>query len=219
MHVFVVGGNGQTGSLVIENLVSQGHTLTALVRNPASLALRAGLELVQGTPANIDDIKKAFAIPRKPDAVIITLSHAKGAVFDNGTLFLTHVTNNIVKVVRSVDPSIKIIYMSAFGVGDSFPALNFLMRGLVTVTSMATKYADHKGAENALKSANDIQFVVVRPVMLTNGEGRSVEPLGERGEKASFMPSISRASVAKFLVDAVQSKEWDGKAIVVSNGP
>jgi NAD(P)H-binding len=187
------------------------------VRNPASVPARIGLKLVQGTPANLDDVKKAFET-RKPDAVIVTLAHAKGAVFDNGALFLTHVTNNIVSAVRTVDTCIRIIYMSAFGVGDSFPGLNFLMRTAVKVTPMATKFGDHEGAENALTSAADIAFVVARPAMLTNGKEETVVTLGERGEKASFMPSISRASVAKFLADAVQNKEWDGKAIVIANG-
>ncbi|OKL58125.1 hypothetical protein UA08_06428 [Talaromyces atroroseus] len=218
MHVLIAGGSGQTGGLVIDNLVSQGHTITALVRNPASVPNRAGLKLIQGTPVNMNDIKKALDTPRKPDAVIITLAHAKGAVFDNGALFLTHVTNNFVSAVRSVDTSIKIIYMSAFGVGDSFPGLNFLMRGAVKATPMATKFADHKGAEDALKSAADISFVVVRPAMLTNGKEDTVVSLGEKGEKASFMPSISRASVARYMVDIAQNNKWDGKATVIANG-
>lgn len=248
MHVFTVGGNGQIGTLVIDNLISQGktillpnyllkrpsvaacvltaqpgHTVTALVRNPSAVQARDGVTLVKGTPANFDDVKKAFST--KPDAVVITLAHAKGLTFgdDGKTLFLTHVTNNIVSIVRSVDPSIKIAYLSAFGVGDSFPALNCLMRGLVRVTPLGTQFGDHEGAENALKKASaeeGIVFVAARPAMLNNGRENTVSPLGEKGENAkSFMPSISRASVARFLVDVALNKnrDWDGKTVVIAN--
>lgn len=233
MHFFIAGGSGQTGSQVITNLLQQGdHTITALVRNPSGIAIRSdqtGLTLVQGTPSNIADVKKALETPRTPDAVIITLAHVKGAVFDEqGTTFLTHVARNIAQAIKESTGGVertKVIYMSAFGVGESFPKLNFLMRGLVKVTPLGKQFIDHEGAEDALLAAardsgNDGKKVVatiVRPVMLTNNEEAEVESLGSIGEKASFMPKISRASVARFMVDAALGTEWDGRVAVIAN--
>ncbi|EED14648.1 conserved hypothetical protein [Talaromyces stipitatus ATCC 10500] len=225
MHFFIAGGSGQTGTHVINKLIQQGHTVTALVRNPSSITPRVGVKLVQGTPSNIDDIRKALQTPRTPDVIIITLAHVKGAVFDDrGTTFLTYVARNIAQCLEeSQMMTTKIIYMSAFGVGDSFPNLNCLMRVLVRVSPLASQFSDHKGAEDTLQSiATDADgrkavVTIVRPTMLTNGEEAKVQSLGSRGEKASFMPSIPRASVADFMVDAAQIDKCDGKVVVIAN--
>ncbi|RAO73343.1 uncharacterized protein BHQ10_009355 [Talaromyces amestolkiae] len=230
MHFFIAGGSGQTGSQVIDNILQQdqGHTVTALVRNPSSITSRSGLSLVQGTPSNIEDIRKALATPRAPDAVIITLAHVKGAVFDEqGTPFLTHVARNIAQALKeSAVERTKVVYMSAMGVGKSFSNLNFLMRGLVKVTPLAKQFIDHKGAEDTLlalarngrNNGSKIVATIVRPVMLTNTAAEEVEWLGEDGEKAvSFMPKVSRASVARFMVDAAVGTKWDDKVTVIAN--
>lgn len=231
MHFFIAGGSGQTGTQVIANILQQDdhHTITALVRNPSSITSRSGLNLVQGTPSNIDDIRKAIATPRAPDAVIVTLASVKGAVFDEqGTPFLTHVARNIAEALKECTEAAertKVIYMSAMGAGESYPNLNFLMRGLVKVTPLAKQFMDHKGAEDtfmtlAREGGNDGKKVVttiVRPVMLTNTAAAEVESLGGNGEKASFMPKVSRASVARFMVDAALGTEWDDRITVIAN--
>jgi nucleoside-diphosphate-sugar epimerase len=232
MHFFIAGGSGQTGSQVIGNILEQGghHTITALVRNPSSIPSRSGLTLVQGTPSNVEDIRKAFATPRYPDAVIITLAHVKGAVFDEqGTTFLTHVARNIAQCLKesaAAAERTKVVYMSAMGVGGSFPNLNFLMRGLVTMTPLSKQFIDHGRAEDALmalagEGGNDgkkIVTTIVRPVMLTNTAAAEVESLGENGEKGtSFMPKVSRASVARFMVDAALGTDWDDRVSVIAN--
>lgn len=233
MHFLILGGSGQTGSHVATNILQQedqGYTVTALVRNPSSITSRSGQTLVQGTPSNVDDIRKAFATPRAPDAIIVTLAHVKGAVFDEqGTTFLTHVARNIAHALKESTTAAertKVVYMSAMGVGESFPNLNFLMRGLVKASPLKNQFNDHKGAEDTLlvlarDGGNDRKKVVttvVRPVMLTNDAEAETESLGENGEKGkSFMPKISRASVARFMVDAALGTEWDDKVTVIAN--
>lgn len=233
MHFFIAGGSGQTGNQVIDNILrqeDQGHTITALVRKPSGVISRPGLSLVQGTPANIDDIRKAFTIPRTPDVVVITLAPVKNGVFDErGTTFLTHVARNIAQCLKESTTAAertKVVYMSAMGVGKSFPNLNFVMRWLVKMTPLAKQFIDHKGAEDTLielarKGGNDgRKFVttIVRPVMLTNTAAAEVDSLGENGEKAkNFMPKVSRASVAKFMADAALGTEFDDTVIVIAN--
>lgn len=153
----------------------------------------------------------------------------KGVVFDKqGTPFLTHVARNIAQSLKestTASEKTKVVYMSAMGAGESFPNLNFLMRGLVKVTPLAKQFIDHKGAEDTLMAlaneggndGNKVVATIVRLVMLTNGAEAEVEGLGENGEKASFMPKVSRASVARFMVDAALESEWDDKVAVIAN--
>jgi hypothetical protein len=185
-----------------------------LVRNPSAVSSKVGLDLVQGTPVNKADIEKSFA-RRLPDAVIVTLTPAK-ETFKNGSSFIAHVTRNTVQVMEQFGTS-KIIYLCAFGVGESYANLNFMMKGAVCATPLGKKFADHKEAEEVIKKASGIQSVIVKPAMLKNGEPKQIEYLGEAGEEASFMPSITRASVAKFMVAALSSEEWDGKTPVIAN--
>jgi putative NADH-flavin reductase len=49
MRFLAIGGSGRTGKLVINELLERGHQVTALIRNPASLEERSGLNIVQGT--------------------------------------------------------------------------------------------------------------------------------------------------------------------------
>lgn len=195
-------------------IVKIGHTITVLVRNPSVIPRKVGLDLVQGTPVNRADIEKSFA-RRLPDAVIVTLTPAKG-VFENGSSFITHVTRNIVQVMEQFGTS-KIVYLCAFGVGESYANLNFLLKGAVCATPLGKKFADHEETEKVIKKASAIKSVIVKPAMLKNGESKQVEYLGEAGEKASFMPNITRASVAKFMVAALKTEEWDGKTPVIAN--
>lgn len=160
------------------------------------------------------NIEKCFE-RRLPDAVVVALTPAKG-VFENGRPFITYATCNILHVMKHFGTS-KIVYLCAFGVGESYASLNFLMKGAVCATPLGKKFADHENTEKIIKQAEGVQSVIVKPAMLKNGEPKEVEYLGEAGEKASFMPSITRASVAKFMVSALTSKDWDGKTPVIAN--
>lgn len=50
MHIFVSGGSGRNGRLVIQTALARGHTVTALVRNPDSIPAHPSLTLIKGKP-------------------------------------------------------------------------------------------------------------------------------------------------------------------------
>lgn len=49
LTVLAVGATGSIGRHVVAEAVAAGHTIRALVRNPARAALPAGVEVVAGT--------------------------------------------------------------------------------------------------------------------------------------------------------------------------
>jgi uncharacterized protein YbjT (DUF2867 family) len=195
--------------------VISGHSVTALVRNPNAVGVRQDVHLEKGTPDKKEDIEQCF-YRRAPDLVFVNLASSKTA--PDGT-FLTHCVTNLVEVMKKYRTP-KIVYMSAFGVDDSFPALNWIMKIVVANTKMAREFNDHKGVEQILKQLGDsgIQWTVVRPVMLKNGPAREVKSLGDQGQDTqSFMPGITRASVAQFMVKAAEDNKWNGKTPVICN--
>ena len=112
--------------------------------------------------------------------------------------------------------AVRLVVMSAFGVADSFENLNWLLKTLVRRSNMSIQFDDHAAVERETK-ASGMCCVFVRPVMLKGEASLPVKVLGDTGKQAGLMSSISRASVARFLVDAAESGEWDGRTPVVCN--
>lgn len=61
MNIALIGGTGFVGSAVLEELLSRGHTVTALARNPAKYAPRAGLTVVLADVADAAQVARAVA--------------------------------------------------------------------------------------------------------------------------------------------------------------
>lgn len=49
MHLYIAGSSGRNGRLVIEAALQSGHSVTALVRDPASLLVHPRLIILQGS--------------------------------------------------------------------------------------------------------------------------------------------------------------------------
>jgi putative NADH-flavin reductase len=77
MHIAVFGGSGRVGGRFIEYALAEGHTVRALVRDPAKLTPRAGLEVIAGDVLAPADVERTIA---GADAVVSGLG---GAGVDN----------------------------------------------------------------------------------------------------------------------------------------
>lgn len=171
---------------------------------------------------NKQDIENALLDTNNdpPQAVIVTLNAPRES--DNpfaksispARLMADSVAN--VRELMQSQGIKKLVIMSAFGVGDSFQNLNFLMKLVISYTNMSAQYHDHNLVDEETRDSQ-LDWVLVRPVMLKGEEALPVKELGNTGKGASFMPSISRASVAKFLVNAVESNKWNRKSSVICN--
>jgi hypothetical protein len=122
---------------------------------------------------------------------------------------------NLVAVMKEHEIR-KIVTMSAFGAGDSFPNLNFLMRLVIKKSNMLYTFQDHDLVDQEMKGSG-MNYVLARPAMLTDKEAGPVKSHGNCGEGSGFMPSISRKSVAVFLIDAAEKSFWDKSTPVISN--
>ena len=73
MHLAVFGATGRVGRRFVEYALAEGHTIRALVRDPAALETRPGLELVQGNVLALDDVTHTVT---GADAVVSALGGA-----------------------------------------------------------------------------------------------------------------------------------------------
>lgn len=56
MHIALYGATGNSGSRILNELLTRGHQVTAIIRSPEKLAARPGLTVVQGDAASVDGI-------------------------------------------------------------------------------------------------------------------------------------------------------------------
>ncbi|KAF2239632.1 NAD-dependent epimerase/dehydratase-like protein [Viridothelium virens] len=222
MHFLVIGGSGRTGRLVINQILERRQSVIALVRDPTAFGERLGLTVVQGTPTSTSDLEKAFtAIPNGiPSAVIVTLNARRKS--DNP--FAKPISpprfmadcNTRIRAAMHQHGVRKLVVMSAYGTADSLPAINWLMRLVLRKTNMVHQYNDHDAVDKETKTSG-LDFVLVRPSMLAGGEAKPVKDWGDQGRGVPMLAKITRASVARFLVDAAQKSRWNGQTPVITN--
>jgi hypothetical protein len=115
----------------------------------------------------------------------------------------------------------KIVIMQAFGVGESWENMNCMLQLLMRKSNMWLQYEDHGAVEELVKENSrerdgKVEYVLVRPCRLVESDERKVKVWAEHGKGVPLMASASRVGVAGFLVNAVESTEWDGAEPVIS---
>lgn len=115
----------------------------------------------------------------------------------------------------------RLVVMSAFGVGESWKGLPYLFRALFWYSNMRISIEDHDALDAEVRRREigkvGMEWLFVRPARLAEDEAVEVRELGEQGKKVGLMGSVSRASVAEFLILAVEGKKGFGKAVVIAS--
>ena len=76
-------------------------------------------------------------------------------------------------------------------------------------------YADKLVQESAVRESG-LEWVIVRPVGLTNGHKTEIYRFGENLQLKGMFPTISRADVADFMLKQLSSDTNLHKAILVA---
>ena len=227
MRILLLGANGRTGTAVISEALQRGHTISALVRRPESLATYAdNVSITTGSSLSIGDITKTFASAPQSDpikAVISTLNN--GRTSDNPWAKPTAPANLMADSVRNCVTVMKeygvkkAVVLGTVGVGSSKATRPWWFNWIIAHSNLKITFDDHYAVEQILEAESDkdpaLMWVVVRAVGLGNGEKKDVKEFGNDGQGAGWM--MSRNSVATLMLDAVESSRWDGQTPVISN--
>ena len=227
MRILVLGANGRTGTAVLSEALQRGHTISALVRKPETLATHANnVSISTGSPLSTSDIAKTFANAPQSDpikAVISTLNN--GRTSDNPWAKPTAPTNLMADSVRNCltvmkDYGVKkIVVLGTVGVGSSTATRPWWFNWIINHSNLKIAFDDHYAVQQALEAESGkdpaLKWVDVRAVGLGNGEKKDVKEFGNEGQGAGWM--ISRKSVAAFMLDAVENSRWDGQTPVIAN--
>jgi putative NADH-flavin reductase len=196
-RVLIIGGTGGTGRRLVAQALERGLAVTALVRDPARLRVdHPRLIVVQG------DVRDAAAVDAAmggQHAVLCALGHKR---FLGPSSILSVGTRNILRTM-SAHGVRRLVCETSLGIGDSAGRLGLLYTFFTIPVVLPFYFWDKTRQERAI-AASDVDWVVVRPGVLTNGERRGALRHAPRVVDYLWSPRISRADVAAFMLDQLE---------------
>jgi putative NADH-flavin reductase len=198
MKILVLGATGATGQLIVRDALASGHHVVALVRAKAGSNL-AGAEVIEGDVRDEETLARALS---GCDAVVSALGTGTGL---HKVDLLTVATRALVAAMTRAGVR-RLICISALGIGDSRNHGGFVFDRLIQPSLLGPAYKDKERQEAAIR-ASSLDWVVIRPAMLTNGAPRgriraTTDLEGIHGGK------VARADVAQFVVEQLTSDTW-----------
>lgn len=209
MKITVLGAIGKTGLLVVEQALARGYEVVAYVRNSRRLPQHTALTIVQSELNNISALAEAMS---GSQAVLCCLgTHQLKKV----TLMQTQLPH-IVQAMQQAQVG-RLVLLSAYGVGDSFQMAGCIAK-LAYKTMVKDVYTDKALAEQKLVES-DLTWTSVYPVILTDGAlSDAVETaLLPKISKVKGLPKVSRANVAKTMLDVISDQRTFRQQVVLSS--
>jgi putative NADH-flavin reductase len=211
MRIAIIGASRGIGAELLKASIAEGHEVTALVRDPATLNISSpGLKVIKGDILDPSSVAAALAKPigtiiAGQEAICVCIgippTRKPVDVFSRGT-------QNILDAIGQ-ESNQKLILVTGIGAGDSKGHGGFFYDRILNPLLLATNYADKDRAESIVKASN-VEWLIVRPGFLTNGphtgKYRVIENLS--GVTAG---KISRADVADFILKQLASPTHFGK--------
>lgn len=192
MKITVIGAAKGIGLALTKMALEGGHEVTALMRDPAKLSLtHPKLRTARGDIRNQASIEAALA---GQDAVCVCIGAPPSLkpmdVFSQGA-------RNVLAAIKKA-PTVKLISVTGIGAGDSRGHGGFFYDKIIQPLLLKTMYED-KDREEAILKASAVDWMIVRPGLLTNGKhtGKYRVLTDMAGVTAG---KISRADVADFIL-------------------
>lgn len=200
MKVLVLGATGGTGRQIVLALEKSGDQAVALVRRQSQASELQGVELFIGDARDPEVLERALA---GCDAVISSLG-APTSPFAEVTV-LSEATREVIDAMQRSGVR-RLVAITGVGTGNSRGHGGWLYDRIILPLVLRKVYED-KDRQEAIIRASGLEWIIVRPVMLTNGAATGViqssdDPSLRRGSK------IARADVATFVVDQLRSDRW-----------
>ncbi|WP_336518538.1 SDR family oxidoreductase [Pollutibacter soli] len=206
MKVLILGATGGTGQQLVTQALQQNHEVTALARHPSRLKHHhEGLTIVHGDVLDKDILAKSL---EGKDAVLSALGVGKslksGNLISDAVSILIPAMNE--KHVR------RLIFLSAFGVGETFKQADFIQR-IIYKLFLKNIYADKSKGDDLIRHS-PLDWILVYPVLMTDAPGTGKYKAGEKMEMKGI-PKVPRADVAEFMVQQLNENTYLRKSAIV----
>lgn len=228
MHFYIAGATGRNGSIALDTALANGHSVTILARNPASVKQQQhpNLTIIKGTVTSQKDVEAALSTPIKPQVVITTINPRRTSESPFAPLapespedLLESTARILLGAIRNVYGTHdlpKIVVNSSLGVGSSWSYMPLPFKLIFRMSTMILTIRDHNNMDKLIRESG-LTFVLARPARLTETPSKGVTVLPDNGKGLSWSAAIGRQDVGEWLVRAAESHEWDGKSPVLVN--
>ena len=209
MNILIVGATRGIGRELVQQALSSGHTVTALVRDPRRLSTQHDrLRVIKGDILDSDSVALAMAGQRAVCCTIgVKVPWPPVTVFSEGT-------GNLLQAMKKAGVK-RLLCVTGIGAGDSRGHGGFLYDCVFRPFLLWPVYAD-KDRQESLIRASDVDWTIVRPGFLTNG------PLTENYRMLTNLTGvtagwISRADVAHFILKELASNQYSGQTPLLTS--
>src|SRR5215813_587120 len=211
MKIVVFGANGATGRHLTEQALAEGHTVTAVARNPETYPLQnERLRVMRGDVFDLASVEQAVA---GQDAVLSTL----GVPFTRKpiTLYSQGIAHIIAAMNCDGVRRLACVSSSATGgqhdTGGGF-LFDKVLQPLMISTIGRTTYADMARME-ALVMNSDLEWVIVRPSGLFETPVVTKYRVAEAQIRGQF---TSRTDLADFMLRQATSDQYLRKMMAIA---
>jgi putative NADH-flavin reductase len=200
-RILIIGATGGTGRQLVAQALERGLEVTALVRNPSKLGVdHPRLTVVPGDVLDRASVEGAM---RGQEAVVSALGHKR---YFYPTRILSEGTRNILQAMDAHAVP-RLVCETSLGIGDSTGRLG-LFYTLFIIPVILPFYFWDKTRQERLIAQSNAEWVIVRPGMLTNGAKRGRFRHGRDVGSFVWSVRISRADVADFMLNQLESDAY-----------
>mgnify|MGYP003636899402 CR=1 FL=1 len=216
MKILILGATGRTGKWILAEALEQGYKVNCLVRKPEEINQNhSALKIYKGSPESISELESAL---KGCDAIISALNISRKSDFPWSKLrtpktFLSDVMKNIITLSTKIKID-RIVVCSAWGVADTEKEIPLWFNWFIKNSNIGVAYKDHERQENLLKSST-LNWTIVRPSGLVD-LSKSQTIIESYNNEPKPKITISRKSVAEFMVQTLSDEKLIGKAPVIS---
>ena len=209
MRVIVFGASGKTGQLVVHRAIAAGHRVTAFVHDAERFEQPAGTVHADLAVGDVQDAAVVNRAMQGQDVVI----DAIGGKTPYKETDLERKAAQAILTAMETNGVHRLIAISMVGVGDSKENAPFWYTHLMQPTFLRGADKDKSAMEDVVRHSG-VNFVLVRPPLLTDGEPTGKWHIVEGDATAH---KITRADLAQFIVNELANNAYRNQAVVVAN--
>lgn len=207
MKVSAIGATGRTGQAMLAELLARGHDVTALVRDPAKLGdFVDKVQIVQGSSTDRAAMSELVA---GTEAVLSALGPRRKEP-DLHTRTATLLVELLPAHGRFIGVSGAGIDVPGDQKGPRDKVISFMIQKL------GGAVVKDKPAEYEVFAASDLDWTLVRPPRLVDGE--AIGKIVHDAQRPGRSSSIRRADLGRFLVTVLDQGLYVRQAPFVSGG-
>lgn len=216
MRILLLGATKGLGKEILKEALNLGFEINCLVRNAKKFPIEQNnIRVFEGDATSSIDLENAV---QDSKIIISTLNVMRKNLFPwsnitNDKNTISKSSKNIIEISKRKKVK-HLISVSAWGVNESLDHIPIWFKLLIKNSNLKYPYIDHGKSEKLLVNSN-LNWTILRPSALVNFlNNHQVKESISLKNKPSLI--ISRKSLAKFIINIVDKKNYYNKIVTVS---